>query len=201
MTTSRERDEEIVQGVRAGDRAAFERLFRTYYPGMLRFARSQLGETAEAEDAVHDVFLRVWRDREGWAVERSLPAYLLGAVRNRVLDVQRRRGFERRWFQPLEGRAASSGGDAPPSTPDPASLADPGAVAELEAALRRAVDGLPERCRAAFLLCRTEGLSYAEAAEVLGVSPATVKTQMARALAALRVAAGPFLALLMISFR
>ena len=102
-----------------------------------------LGEVAEAEDAVHDVFVRIWRDRGEWPVERSLRGYLLSAVRNRVLDVQRRRGFERRWFQPLEGRAAPGAGGAPPDPTDPASLADPGAVAELEAALRRAVDDLP----------------------------------------------------------
>ena len=70
-------------------------------------------------------------------------------------------------------------------------------ASELEAAIRTAIRGLPERCRTAFLLCREEELTYAQAAEVMGVSPATVKTQIARALASLRASLEPFMSVVL----
>jgi DNA-directed RNA polymerase specialized sigma24 family protein len=56
---------------------------------------------------------------------------------------------------------------------------------------------LPERYRIAFLLCKEQELTCTQAADVMGVSPATVKTQVARALAALRVSLEPFLTVLL----
>jgi RNA polymerase sigma-70 factor (ECF subfamily) len=53
-------------------------------------------------------------------------------------------------------------------------------------AAERTIARLPPRCRMAFTLCRAHGLSYAETAQVMGVSEHTVKIQMARALVALR---------------
>jgi RNA polymerase sigma-70 factor (ECF subfamily) len=181
----------LVERIRDGDRHAFEGLFRTHYSGLVRFARIQLGNGAEAEDVVHDVFLRIWRDRGRLVIERSFRTYLLAAVRNRVRDLLRHRAVERRWIDPLTGAY-------PSEVPTPAPHSDAAAVAELEAAIRQAVDALPDRCRTAFLLCREQELTYAEAAEVMEVRPATVKTQMARALASLRTALEPFLVLLLL---
>jgi RNA polymerase sigma-70 factor, ECF subfamily len=190
-------DQELLERIRAGDREAFERLFRTHYTGLLRFARAQLGEPADAEDVVHDVFLRLWRERTRLGGDRSLRTYLLSAVRNRVIDLVRHRLVERRWVQAEAGRGAS-GWNIPANCPDTPTLdADAAALAELDDAIRRAVAALPERCRTAFLLCREQELSYAEAAEVMKVSPATVKTQMARALASLRLALEPYLSILL----
>jgi RNA polymerase sigma-70 factor (ECF subfamily) len=68
-------------------------------------------------------------------------------------------------------------------------------------AIREAIAQLPERSRAVFLLCRDQGLSYADAAEVLGISPVTVKSQMGRALASLRTSLAPFLMCVAVSGR
>jgi len=56
----------------------------------------------------------------------------------------------------------------------------------MEDEYQKAVNSLPERCRAVFTLCRFDGLEYAEIAEVLGISLQTVKNQMSKALAVLR---------------
>ena len=57
-----------------------------------------------------------------------------------------------------------------------------------EAAVRRAIDALPPRCREIFLLSREDGLSYGGIATTLGISVKTVETQMGRALKSLRAA-------------
>jgi RNA polymerase sigma-70 factor, ECF subfamily len=182
----------------AADRTAFEALFRAHYEGLLRFVVAHLDDRGAAEDVVHDVFLRLWSDRDRLRSHDSPRSYLLAAVRNRIIDQHRRRALERRWIVALPTDAeAESEAARVQETADRTEPSDPASVAQLEERIRRAVAELPERCRTAFLLCREQELSYAEAAEVMGVSPATVKTQMARALAAMRAALAPFLLVLL----
>lgn len=189
---------ELIRRIRSDDRDAFQALFHVYYPAMHRFARALLGDADDADDAIQDVFLRLWRKRREIGEAGSIRSYLFTGVRNRALDVLRRRQTASQRF------AASPEPDAPDALdplsqrsideiPENHSDADPAALAELREAIRRAVDGLPERCRTAFLLCREQDMTYAEAAEVMGVAPATVKAQMGRALAAIRAALHPFL--------
>lgn len=191
-------DQQLLTRIRAGDRAAFEQLFRTTYPGLLRFANAQLGNRAEAEDVVQDVFVRVWNRREQLPSAVAPRSYLLAAVRNRVIDRVRRRALERRWLEPLvEPEAPGSKHNTPYTLASRRVESDAAELAELHGAIRHAIAALPERCRTAFLLCRDQELSYAEAAEVMGVTPATVKTQVARALASLRNTLRPFLLVLL----
>jgi RNA polymerase sigma-70 factor (ECF subfamily) len=190
VTTPQPSDQDLLEALREGDRRAFETIFRSFYPGLLRFAHAQLGERADAEEAVQEVFLRIWRDRKRLAVDRSLRSYLLACVRNQVIDRHRRLRTEGRCFGSDPSGSMSEKAAVPAS--------DSAAYAELDTAIRHAITALPERCRTAFLLCREQGLSYAEAAAVMEVSSATVKTQMARALTSLRSALDPFLALLVV---
>jgi RNA polymerase sigma-70 factor (ECF subfamily) len=81
-------------------------------------------------------------------------------------------------------------GSAPAAAPRP----DAGVVEEeMDAALRRAVADLPERCREVFELSRVHGLRYAEIAQTLGVSVKTVEAQMGKALRQLRDRLAPWL--------
>lgn len=191
-------EQELLDRVRSGDRDAFELLFRTHYPSLLRFAHAQLRGDVDAEDVVHDVFLRLWSERTRLGPVRSLRSYLLTSVRHRVIDLIRHRKVEQRLIVgSTDERPGANNGLSVADIQSTHSESDAAALAELDEAIRRGVAALPERCRMAFLLCREQGLSYAEAAEVMGVSPATVKTQMARALASLRTAVDPYLAVLL----
>lgn len=188
MTISTAGEEILIAGIRAGDRAAFETVFRTHHPALLRFAYTQIRDRTEAEDIVHDVFLRVWRTRGDFTVRGSLRTYLLTAVRYGAIDAARRRATEDRAIAADTAAVSMQSRDSEAGT-----AYDPAHAAELDEAIRRGVAALPERCRMAFLLCREQDLTYAEAAEVMGVTAATVKTQIARALSSLRVALEPFL--------
>jgi RNA polymerase sigma-70 factor (ECF subfamily) len=177
--------------VRAGDTAAFEAMFRRYYEPLLRFALAYVPSREAAEDLVQDVFFRVWEQRERWEVRATLAAYLYGATRNRCLDYVRHRIVEQQW----EERAATARIVARETIHGPAPSAQATLeLDELDAAIRRAVDRLPDRCRQTFVLSREHGLSYAEIAAVMGISVKTVKIQMGRALKALRTTLAPFLA-------
>lgn len=196
MSNPSHTDQQLLHRLREGDEHAFELLFRSYYPGLLRFAHAQLGDRREAEDVVHDVFLRVWQERERLGSDRSLRVFLLASVRNRVIDLVLHRAVRRGRVQEDCGEAGASARGMP-SAGGPTLASEAVELRELDAAIRSAVAELPERYGTAFLLCREQELSYAQAADVMGVSPATVTTQIARALAALRVSLEPFLTVLL----
>ncbi|HEX7089519.1 MAG TPA: RNA polymerase sigma-70 factor [Longimicrobiales bacterium] len=176
---SAQSDREVVARIGAGDVAAFEALYRAHAPALLAFAHSQLRSRELAEDLVQDLFLALWRYRERWDLRSSLKAYLLGALRNRIISY-------RRSLQAREGglrrvEAATLASVAGPSRADHRVR-----EAELAEAIEKAIEALSPRCRETFLLVRQQNLSYAEAAEVLGISVKAVEMNMVRALAALR---------------
>jgi RNA polymerase sigma-70 factor (ECF subfamily) len=180
---SAEWDAMLVERVRAGEESAFEIVVRTYGPGLVGFAARIVGSPAAAEELVQDVFLRVWARRAELAVRDTLKTYLYRAVRNAALNRRREvqsaeRGLEAlRRQAAVEGERDAGGGSGVERTVQ---------QAELVAAVRRAIAELPERCRLTFTLVRDRGLSYAEAAAVMGVSVKTVDAQLAKAIRALR---------------
>src|SRR5438876_10604173 len=149
--------------IRAGDEAAFEAMFRTHYDGLCRYVATYLGSRDAAEDVVQGVFARIWDDRAHWVVGELQP-YLYAAVRRRATSQFRRAGVRRRAAPLLALEASARAGAA--------------ADAEFEAEeqrrrLERALTALPPRTRAAFVLGRREGLSYAEVASRMAISPKT----------------------------
>ena|SRR5437870_9714874 len=170
---------ELPQRIREGDEAAFEAMFRTHYDGLCRYVAGYLGSRDAAEDVVQGVFARIWDDRAHWVVG-DLQRYLYAAVRRRATS-QFRRAAVRRRAAPLLALEAS---------------ARAGAAAEFEAEelrrrLERALIALPPRTRAAFVLSRREGLSYAEVASRMAISPKTIGVHISRALTVLRKALLP----------
>lgn len=172
-------EQALVERVRAGDALAFERLFRRYYPVLCTFAARMLGADGAAEDIVQDVFRRIWERRETWAIDTTVAAYLYRATRNGIFDCYKHERVVTRW---REGAAAAEHAD-PLLEPPPDEAVH---TAELAAAIERAAQGLPERCRQVFLLKWAHGLTYAEIAETMDISTKTVEMQVTRAYKALR---------------
>jgi RNA polymerase sigma-70 factor, ECF subfamily len=171
-----------VERIRVGDSAAFEALFRTYHAALCAFAYRYLGERDLAEEMVQEVFLFVWERRETWQVRTSAKSYLFTAVRNAAVSYLRHERVVRRReteaLQLLEVPCESADFEV--------------TAAETTAAIQRAIARLPERCRLVFTLHREQGLTYAEVADVLDISPKTVEVQMGRALKSLRKALAGF---------
>jgi RNA polymerase sigma-70 factor (ECF subfamily) len=167
--------------IRAGDEAAFKALYDRHGDAMYAFAYSSLGSRVEAEDVVHDVFLAILRQRASWHVEGRLRAYLFRAVHNRVATLRRHLRVE---LSSHESIARDAGG---PSEWTYRGSTDAALdERELAAALERAVESLSPRTQQAYRLVREHHLSYAETAEVMGISVHTVEIHLIRALKALR---------------
>jgi len=59
----------LIAGVRGGDRAAFERIYRTYWPQLVAFARRYGVRSAQdAQEIAQEVFLGIWKNRTTWDV-------------------------------------------------------------------------------------------------------------------------------------
>lgn len=175
-------DRELLHRLRQGDREAFDAIFREHYPALVGAAERIVGDRAVAEDVGQDVMLELWRRRDTVAVEDSLRAYLFRAARNRALNHLRHERMKQR-------TAPYAAGEASARAEAPARVAEE----EIDAAVRRAVGALPERCREVFELSRGQGLRYAEIASVLGISVKTVEAQMGKALRVLRERLAPWL--------
>jgi RNA polymerase sigma-70 factor (ECF subfamily) len=160
-------DEALYEALLNGDLRAFDTLYERYERPLFGFIRKHLMDVHEAEDVLHETFMAVLRDRAGARAARSLRAWIFQVARNLCLNRQR---SARRATRALEKEARS---------PDETS---PGPEKALEHhqtqnALRDAVAKLPVELGELYSL-RTQGMSYAEMADVLGIPLGTVKSRM-----------------------
>jgi RNA polymerase sigma-70 factor (ECF subfamily) len=161
-----------------GDSSALAELYDRFAGSMLALAQRIVGRGTEAEDIVHDVFLEAWRHSADYDPARgSVKAWLLLRTRSRSLDLQKSarvskqaKGLPEDWLAEL--------GDP---TLDTTAGVD-------QARIRQVLTTLTPEQREVLLLGYFEGLSSSEIAEVIGVPIGTVKSRVAAALSALRVA-------------
>jgi RNA polymerase sigma-70 factor (ECF subfamily) len=146
-------------------------------PALRRYARALTRDADRADDLVQDCLERAIRKRRLWSPTGPLRAWLfkilLNLYRNEVRQL-RRRGTQ----VPIDGLAVE------PATPAP----QPARIALGEMA--RAIETLPLEQREALLLVVLEGMSYQEAAGILGIPVGTMMSRLGRARAQLRTMTG-----------
>jgi RNA polymerase sigma-70 factor (ECF subfamily) len=172
--------------VTIGNDAEFEALFRAHYAPLCAFVCRMIGSRAVAEELVQEVFLYLWEHRATWSAHTSVRTYLFTSARNATLNYRRR--------EKLEERAAHSDEETIALfTRSQLPIEREVALAEFERAVKRAIAQLPRRCGEVYALSREHFLSYAQIAEVLGISPKTVEVHMGRAFKVLRKQLAPYL--------
>jgi len=172
------RDRALMTRVQAGEPEAFEELVHCYWAPLVRYLRRLVGDLDEAQDVVQEAFVRLWARRLDWepSPTGTVQSYLYLLARRVAIDELRRRRTRKAWAQLASGSKL-----APP--PTPVQLFDRARLAE---ALERAIQALPERRREVFILANQHDLSYADIAEVMGISIKTVANQMWAAVGELR---------------
>ena len=81
-----ERDKEYLGQMAKGSTAAFESLFRLYYPKLKNFLRSLLKNEDEACDLAQDIFIKIWNKRVIFSQVGSFESYLFRMAKNAVYD-------------------------------------------------------------------------------------------------------------------
>ncbi|HZO50790.1 MAG TPA: sigma-70 family RNA polymerase sigma factor [Gaiellaceae bacterium] len=166
-------DGELLTRVGAGDRAAFEELYRRYARPVLGLALRRLGDRGRAEDATQEAFAAVWRSARSYDAARGAGApWLYAVARNAIMDGARR----------TPEPAAEPPSELPSEDPAPPERAESSWLAWR---VHRALELLPEHERPLIELAYWGGLSQSEIAEYLQIPLGTVKTRTRSALARL----------------
>jgi RNA polymerase sigma-70 factor (ECF subfamily) len=181
-------DEMLVAEAQKGGAEAFAELVRRHQAKIFRLCYGMTRNHSDADDLAQEVFLTAYKSLAGFSGKAGFYTWLYRIAVNRSLNFLKRRGREKGRTEFSENLAAVDGvrgGQDPPGLPS--------ADAELEARLREAVETLPPRFKASFLLVVDQGLSHAEAARILGCSESTVSWRMHKARKALRARLEPYL--------
>lgn len=157
----------VLDRCRVGDLQAYKQIYDRYGQPLLRTAARLLGNPQEAEDAVQETFLKLFRGIGGFRGQARFSTYLFQILHNTCIDTIRKRKPATEMIDDIEAPALPS-------------------QAELANILTQAVDSLPGQMKSCFVLFAVEEYSHQEVADMLGVSIGTVKTSIHRARKKLR---------------
>ena len=176
-------DIKLIQLLRKDKEAAIEQIFRLYYPFVCTAVIRIIPNKRTAEDIAQDVFLGLWKKKENLQIKTSLKAYLRRSAVNRALNYVRDHKIILKKEEPDEIYAVQT-------LPDQLLRLE---TEELQKAIDKIIDQLPERCRLVFVLNRFENFSYKEIAAQLNISSKTVENQISKALKILREKLAPLM--------
>lgn len=195
--TQADPDVRLMLQVRAGDAAAFEELMLRYQNRVVAILEHLVGKRGEAEDLAQDVFLRVYRARDSYVPGAKFSTWLFTIAHNVGANALRSRSRRHEVQAPP---SAQSSGEQPANPLAELAAAASGQMptrqadkAEMRSIVRLAIEQLSDRQRMAVLLNKFEDMSYAEIAEVMHLTPKSIKSLMARARENLRQALEPYL--------
>jgi RNA polymerase sigma-70 factor, ECF subfamily len=154
-------DWESVEECRKGSLPAFDKLYQRHGGRMKSIACNLMGNPADAEDAVQEAFLKIYRNVETFRGQSSFSTWVYRILINTCIDMKRKRHLhDVVQASPVEGIA------------QPAS---PASNHPLRLTLEKLVDRLEARLRHVFLLFEVEGFKHSEIAEILDISEASSK--------------------------
>ncbi len=163
-----------VAAAAAGDRRAFERLYRQHVDRVYSLCARMLVDRVLAEEVTQDVFVRVWEKLPLFRAESAFGTWLHRVAVNVVLSHRKSAGISQSRMSNDESSL-----DAAPTRPVPV-----GERLDLEAA----ISGLPNGARKVFVLHDVEGFTHEEIGVQLGITPGGSKAQLHRARMLLRTA-------------
>lgn len=170
-------DIELMRRVRDGDFAAFEQLVEIHQRSVIGTVAKMLGNPAEAEDIAQQVFIRVWKSASRYEPQARFTTWLFTIARNLVFNEVRRR--QRKPTVSVQEREETT--HRVVEDTQAVSPGDELLRAEMEAAIDRAIEALPEKQRLAVVLRRYEEMPYEEIGAVLSMSVPAVKSLLFRA--------------------
>ena len=160
------REEQLLQQFQSGEVGGFDAFYAEYGSRLYRFCYRLCGSKADAEDLTQEVFLAAFQGIERFESRASVATWLC-----RIAIYRHRR---------LKNRGENLALDEMPD------LADNKNDEVTKIALESALTALPENLRIAFLLVKSEGFKYREAAEILAIPQGTIQYQVSEAITRLR---------------
>jgi len=169
--------------VKLGDEDALRELIEAHQHRIIGTVAKMLGDAGDADDIAQQVFIRVWKSAARYEPTAKFTTWLFKITRNLVFNELRRRKRH-----PAQSLDAVDDHDRPMQAPDHSVKAPDTALLdeEMQAAIQRAIDELPETQRMAVILRRYDDIPYEEIGEILQLSVPAVKSVLFRARTELR---------------
>lgn len=161
----------VLKRLQENDETALTQLYKLYNKKLLLFAKSIVRTKELAEEAVEDVFIKLWRNRLSASQINNLNIYLYTAVKNTSLNM-----LSQKSKQLVVSSFDFLNIDFKNDFNDPYEMI---VTSDMMRKMQRAIDALPPRCKIIFRLVREDGLKYKEVAEILNISINTIDVQMA----------------------
>jgi RNA polymerase sigma-70 factor (ECF subfamily) len=164
MATMPPDEAQLISGLKAGRKEAFDRLVELHYGRLHRLACTMTGSSEDAADLVQETFLAAMKSAPNFRADAKLTTWLIAILRNQFsLHL---RGLRKWRHAPLE--AAGSVG-----APEPRPAMRPAVAAILER-----VRSLPEELRSPLVLFYLEGMRYADIAEAMECPVGTIRSRL-----------------------
>jgi RNA polymerase sigma-70 factor, ECF subfamily len=157
----------------------FEELYKVHYKMLRNAANNIIGDHDASHDIVQEVFIKLFQRKDGLQDIQNLKAYLFRSVVNASITYLEN---NKNRMQYADLRVMASGGS------DSKVM-----LKELEAKIQAAMNRLPPKCKAVFVLSRFDEMKNKEIADLLGLSLKTVENQMGIALKRMREELKPYL--------
>lgn len=169
-------EQKLIALAQQGDQSAFEQLLDHYQKPVYHQALRLVGNPEDAADVAQEVFIKVWKHLPSFRGESSFSTWLYRLTDNAALDLIRREK-KRRGDSSLDDDESALTLPADPA-PTPHQAIE---QKELHQAVADGLAQLSEEHRQVLVMREINGLSYEEIGSILGLSPGTVKSRIARA--------------------
>ncbi len=190
MVTNKLTDFDLLLLLKSGDHSAYAEIYDRYQGLLYVFAYKRLKDREEAKDCIHELFMKLWSDREVISSEINLPAYLYTALRNRIINIINRQKVAGRYVESFQNFATQVNEN---NTTDHLLRHN-----DLNTFIEHEIANLHPRMRMVFELSRKANLSRSEIAAELAISEETVKSHIHGALKILKMKLSTLLVLLLI---
>lgn len=178
-----ERDAQLMLRVREGDETSFTILLERHRSPVVHFVYRMVGNQAVAEELAQEVFFRVYKSRASYEPTAKFTTWLYRIATHLALNAIRD-GKKHKHQQSLD-QERPDGTEI--QVPDGQTSVEQRLLAQVRAAeVRQAIEGLPDKQRAAVLLHKYQGLGYAQISASLEVSESATKSLLFRAYETLR---------------
>jgi RNA polymerase sigma factor (sigma-70 family) len=178
--------EELIEKIRNGDAASFEKLFNLFKDRVFNTALGYIQNKEDAEEITQDVFVEIYRSIDRFKGKSALGTWIYRITVNKSLDRIKHRKRRKR-FAFLTSLFDSQSGEL---IHQPVEFNHPGVEAELKERAKYlfdAINRLPENQKTAFILTENEGLSHTEAGEVMNKTAKAIESLVRRAKENLKV--------------
>lgn len=183
--------DQLIRGLKAGNKLVFEEIFNTWYDPLVRYCMQRLYSQEDAEEIVQDIFIKLWVRREELNYSPSLKSYLYRTALNRIINFKEHQEVRNAHRTHVLSASNYASGESNSIN-----------TKEIQWLAAEAVNSMPKKRKMVYELSRRDGLSYTEIAEKMGVSVKTVEAHLTAALVQMRTHLKDYLpaAVILLSF-